>query len=696
MNMIHSSTLAAGPISLLFSARSIAIIGASADPGKLSSWPLNTLVKLGYTGDVHVVNPNRPSVLGYSCVASIAALPDSVEAAMIMLPADAAIAAAEECGQKGVKALVIAAQGFGESASGIDERSRRLFEIAKKYDMAIAGPNTNGLMDLHSRLAFSFSPLIQMSGSIRSGSVGLLSQSGNMVSYITEKLTSRGLGISKAITTGNELVLSLGDYLDLLANDPDTRTIVLFLETIRDIGKVDKALTACRRAGKRVIALKVGESERAQQVALSHTGAIAGSYRNTLAYLERQGVIVVDDLDSMATAAELLDRNRWSTGDNGQTCVISISGGMAGLVADEAARHALQLASPSKDAESALFDLSSQCQPNNPYDIAGNNAILPAVAQVFGNDGFRNLIFVLGILVDPIRKSVIEKLIEIKQAGFERIFVVSSYVDADDRAALWANGISISDNYIPLIKSLRAILVSRSTSDTPAPRILSELDGVLGRSTAGLLDEGTSKRVLTQLGVRVPRSTVVHTPEESRSVDMGMPIVAKGLTDRIAHKSDHGLVALSLETPEDLETACQQIFVQLETLDPESPGILVEEMVIGGVEAFVGIERDPVVGPVVVAGAGGTLVELLDDVILLSAPFQRTDVIAALERTRFSRLLSGYRGQRFDIEAFVDVIMRVGGTAAQDPRFVALDINPLFIQPNDGGAIAADAKVVLA
>lgn len=689
---------AASDLKALFEARSIAIIGASADPTKLGSSPVIAMKYLGFQGRISIVNPRHTTLLGHPCYASISDLPSDIEAAMIIVPAEAAVAAAEECVGLGIKSLVIVSQGFGEAGGEGIARDRRLLELAAR-GAAIIGPNTNGIANVSSGLALSIAPIFQYAGRVPPGNVSLVSQSGAMVSSLLARIGGSGIGISKIVTCGNELVLGVADYVRYLAEDPETRLIALYLETIRDIGAFQAALSAARSAGKPVVAIKIGESEGAQKAALSHTGAIAGSYRNITAFLEREGVYVADDLETLALLVECLIRYDWSEGDApAKPFVASISGGFAAHTADLMARLDMPLPEPSPAGAERLEALPTQSHAVNPYDIAAQNNLIPEILKIATEDGYNQLLFGLVMLKPEIRDQVAAILVEAKRTSFDRMFLLAPQVQPSEREMFNEAGILITDNSQALLKALKAIEIKRaraSIGSWPAEvRSLSEKLELPARE--GLLDEAESKRLVTHLGIRSPMSVSVPV---SGTIDafsqLSRPLAMKGLSDKIAHKTEYGLVKLNLHTDEDVRNAWETIRAALASADPAADSILIEEMVMGGLEAILGVQRDETVGPVVVVGAGGILVELLRDNVVLIPPCSPDEIAFALSQTRFGRLLEGYRGRFYDIQALAEAASAIGDAALSMPQIASIDLNPLLVKPKGEGIVALDAKIFL-
>jgi len=682
----------------LFDARSIALIGASADPTKLGSAPIASMATLNFQGTINVVNPRYEELAGHRCYPSVDALPDDVDAAMIILPAPAAVETAEALVARGIQSIVMIPQGFGEAGGEGVERDKRLLALADQ-GAAITGPNTNGMANVATGLAMSIAPIWQYPGRVLPGRIGVISQSGAMVSSLITYVTRCGLGVGKSITCGNELILGAADYLDFMAEDSDTDIIIIYLETIRDVPAFRAALANARTRGKPVIAIKVGESDSGQKATLSHTGAIAGSYRNIIAFLENEGVYVADDLESLAMIAECLTRYEWSPDDApAKPFIASISGGFAAQTADVMARLGMPLQDPSEAGAAALSALPTQAHPVNPYDIAAQNPLIPRIIEIFREDGFNQLLFGFVMLKPEINAQVSQMLIDAKTAGMTRLFALSPQVDSEDRARFNAAGILITDNAVALLKALRAIETHRRNAQaraarTAAPRVVPD---VALPSSAGLVDEARSKALIEQAGIRTPRNRVLRVADGLADLSgLTRPLVMKGLSDKIAHKSEYGLVALGLSKDEEIGEAWGCISAALAKADPDADSILVEEMIGSGLEAILGVQRDSTVGPVVVLGAGGILVELLDDAVILVPPFTPADAKAAMARTKFGKLLNGYRGRHFDAAALADAAATLGDIALANPRLESLDVNPVLVQPQGQGVIAVDAKIVI-
>lgn len=694
----HDMQQVQASVAKLFEAREIAVIGASPDPTKLGSSPINAMKLLGYRGTIHVVNPKYEELLGHPCYPDVAALPDTVEAAMIILPAPLAINVAEDCADKGIKALIVISQGFGEAGGEGHARDDRLLRLAREKGVAVCGPNTNGLSNVSMGMAMSIAPIFQYENRIGEGRVGVISQSGAMVSSLLSQIGRCGLGVSKHVTCGNELILGVSNYIEYLVDDPNTEIIAIYLETIRNLGRFRAALDKARAAGKPIVAIKVGESASGQKAALSHTGAIAGAFKNIIALLESEGVYVADDLETLALICELLHRYDWDPEVPAKPFVASISGGLAIQTADVMARLGMPLTDPSHSCAAALEALPTQSHALNPYDIAAQNALIPDIIRIFRQDGYNQLLFGLVMLKPEIWRQVSDRVLQAKSDGMDKTFVLSPVVEDRDRTLFNDAGLLVTDKLTPLLKALKAIdakfaleRVAENKCDAQSAKIRLQLP-----ASSGLVNEADSKAVLRECGFDVPGNRVFRVDRPIGAYhDLCKPLVMKGLSDNIAHKTEHGLVELALWTDEQVEQAWSKVKANLQKADPDADSILLEEMVSGGIEAIVGMQRDPAIGPVVIVGAGGILVELLGEAIVLIPPFDVEDVLFRLEKTRLYRLLSSYRGRHYDIDALADTAKRLGDISLTEPRIDFIDINPVLVQPKGGGVVALDAKVFL-
>jgi acetate---CoA ligase (ADP-forming) len=596
-----------------------------------------------------------------------------VAAAIIVLPAEAAVEAVADCARRGIGAVVVGASGFAEAGPAGRELEERLREIAEERSMAVVGPNSNGVASLRSGQALAFQPILQAPG-LPVGTVSVVSQSGAMISAIVARLAARGVGLNGLVSCGNQAVLTMEQFVGHLADDASTELLVLFVEAVSDAAAMRDALLACSRRGKPVVALKVGASAAGTRAAASHTGALAGSYENTVAFLEKWGAVVIEDLEELTVTVEALTRRPLPAAEP-RTAVITISGGLAALVADSAQRVGVAVPEPGADGLA------------NPYDLARYTPeLVRGVMQGFAGDGFNVLVAGVGVLAEHVRAGILKVIAEEAAAAFGHVyFYLAGGETAEDRRLLAESGAVASDDLAVLLRVIRNLHRRRVPAGAP----------VAGDATPVAapeqVDERAVKAWLTGHGLPAPRSALYSSPGSISA--LRRPVVLKGVSGRVAHKTELGLVEVGLSGDEEIAAAAAGIARRLGEADPDAVGVLAEEMVDGALEAFVGCVRDPVLGPVVVVGSGGTLVELVRDVAVLVPPLTREEVQAKLEGTILWRRLSGYRGRRYDADALVEAVLLVARLGAGVPGLESLEVNPLFV--TESGVLAGDAKLTL-
>ena len=607
--------------------------------------------------------------------------------------------AAEKCVGRGILSIVVIAQGFGELGAAGQERDKRLLKLSRDNGAAIVGPNTNGLLNISTGLCLSLAPIVQYRNRVLQGSVGVISQSGAMVSSLMYEMYKRRVGIDKAVTCGNELTLTMSDYLEYMCNDEKIKIVALYIETIRDPDAFRRALRYAHSKNKTVIAIKVGRSEQGQKATLSHTGAIAGSYRNTIALLKHYHVYIADDLKTLASLAECLQRFNWRGAvEKVNPFVASISGGFAALCADQAASLGISLKDPSEACNGQLEALPTQSHGVNPYDMAAQHALIPDVVSCFCADGYNVLIFGLALMKPEVLETVKEQILLAKDQGMDKIILISPSIDDNQIDFFNAQGIIIHDSEFIIFKALLAInkrTEQRDWIDTPASFIgdIPTID--LPKSTE-LLNEVESKKILNALGMETPKNIVLKVGQTIIvPSDLNYPLVMKGLSNSVTHKTERGLLAIDLRDKKAVDEAWARISQALTFADPEACEIMIEEFVITGLEAILGIQRDPTVGPVVVVGAGGILCELIDDNVVLIPPFSAQNAKRAILQTKFGKLCSGFRGKAYDLDALASAASMLGRAAIEYQNIQSIDINPVLIQEGRGGLIAVDAAILL-
>jgi acyl-CoA synthetase (NDP forming) len=726
----------AGTIDLrpLFAPRSIAVVGASP-----RSWIAETvrdnLRVMGSATRCHFVNPRYDELHGQPCYPSLEALPERPDVAVVALNPLRAAVVTEAAAAAGVPAVIIPGGGVVEGGEAAAAMQVDVARIAREHGIALVGPNCMGVIDL---TANSASYIGDVSPYQPRGGVAGIAQSGS----VTDAFVHSGsrVGFSRIVSCGSEVVLDVCDYLAYCLDDPETRSVILFVEGFkrpeRFLALADRAL----ELGKPIMALKVGRSDQAQAAAIAHSGSLAGETRVTDAALDAAGVIRCRDLDELLETAELVEGIR-RTGrgvGRGRTGVVTVSTGEASLIADLVPRTGVDLPQIPPAARAAILaDLPTMGYVGNPLDPWGADDPAAAYGACFRALADSGAYEVLAIVHDfPYRSlpsevnTANEVTRQLLAATASRPEILPVYVsltsgepppetkallDDEGAGAPLLRGALESFRAIALVAAWTARHRDRGT-DGPwregwpalgADRTSYGLDraalAALGSATATasprrrVLSEADSLELLDVAGCPVVPVRRAAGPDDAVAAAdrLGYPVVLKLQAEGLAHKSDVGGVRVGLEDRVAVRTAAADLLA-LELPDGgRATGLVVQPMIRDGIELILGIRRDAQFGPVVLVGLGGVLAEALDDVAIRLAPIRRDVALGMLDGLRGGRLLDGFRGRPpVDRAAVADILVRLGALAAARPDILEADLNPVIASA--GGAVIVDALVVLA
>lgn len=686
----------------LFRPRSIAVIGASADPKKLTGRPVAYLQKHGFAGTILPVNPRYPAISGLSCYPDIGSLPTVPDVGLVLLGGDHVLEAVRQLAQAGAGAAIVLAAGFGEAGAEGQQRQQALKEAAGS--MRLLGPNTIGLINVTDRIMLSASGALELE-EFPQGNIALVSQSGGILGSLLSRAVGRGIGFSKLIATGNEADLDVSDLVDHLLEDDATSVIALYLEALRKSDRFRAVAAKAARMGKPIVAFKVGRSEAGSRSAASHTGALAGADRVYDALFRQIGVI------RAATFADLLDipaalapRRRLQ---GRRIAVLTSTGGAATLVADSAGLAGFETPPPDEATAERLrgLDIRDAVLDRNPIDVtlAGlrpdlfrsaigtllQSPTYDAVTVIIGSSGLGQPDLVAGPVVEALGQSDKPLLVFVspEAPGILRHLNrngVPAFAAPESCAAAFSAMLSVgagADQDPADIEPMAAT----------APGVTD-----LG---SGSLNEAESKALFARFGVPVAREMAVATPAaaEQAARQLGGPVVLKILSRHILHKTEVGGVAVNVK-PEEVAGRCEAMAAAVKRVtDKEIEGFLVQELVQGGAELILGFHRDPQLGPTILLGMGGVTTELFKDTAIRLPPISRHDTISMVDELKSGALLKGFRGRpKGDLDALASAIMAFAGMAlALGERLVEAEINPLFVLPEGQGVRAADGLVVL-
>ena len=683
--------------------RSVAVVGASADPAKLTGRPLAYLEKYGFTGQVYPVNPRAETIGKHRCYSDIAALPQAPDVGLVLLGGDKVIDAVRALAARGTGAAIVLASGFGESGAGGRARQDELKRAAGS--MRLLGPNTIGLVNVSDRIVLSASNAL-VTDDIVPGTVALVSQSGGILGSLLSRAQGVGLGFSKLIATGNECDLEVSDFIDHLVDDPATKVIALYLEGLRKPKAFQAAVTRAAAAGKPVVAFKVGRSESGARSAVSHTGALAGSDAAYDALFRQFGVIRAERYSDLLDIPLALAAGRPLKGN--RVAIITSTGGSASLLADAAGLAGLE--TPPPDAATAArlkaLAIDGVTLDNNPIDVtlAGvktetfriildavtASPTYDAVAVVLGSSALREPETV-GL---PLRDCA-------AQSGKPVVGFVSPDAPALVRALNLAGvpTFAAPESCAAALAAMRRAGAARAVTPKNDSATGAIGDDVRALLVLGPLNEAESKRLFARFGIAATREIVAATPAEAEAAakTFGDNVVVKILSRDVLHKSEIGGVAVNV-APADVARTCADMAARFRKATQKQPeGFLVQELVSGGVELILGFHRDAQLGPTILLGMGGVTAELYRDTALRLAPLTRRDAEDMIGELKSAPLLAGFRGRpKADVAAladaivaFSDMIVAIGG------RLAEAEINPLFVLPQGRGVVAGDGVVVV-
>jgi acetate---CoA ligase (ADP-forming) len=677
--------------------RTVAIVGATAEPGSIGGTVLVNLERCGYRGDIHLVSRRAKEINGRPCVAAIDDLPDGIDAAVLVVPQPAVVDAVAACGRRRIGGAVVFASGFAEVGEDGRAEQARLLETARAGGVRMLGPNCIGFTNFADGVALTFETIAPEAIAGRP-SVGVVTQSGALAGALRIALSAKGLGVSHAISTGNEADLTAEDFVAFLLADPQTRAIALFLEQIRQPQRFLTLAAQARALRKPIVLLHPGKSARARESAGTHTGALAGDHAVMSAVLRHEAVVLVDSIDDLIDAAELLARAAPPTGGAG---IITNSGAVKGFALDFAETIGLDIPPPSPATRAALqAALPPFASPDNPVDVTAqvikDLGIWTRAATALVADpaiGSLAMLAVPGAPQQAIGKgqAVLQAIVASGKPAVVAALGDESPIPAEFQVMFRERGISV---FRSPERALRALAhATRYGRALAAPRGTAPSISVPPLPHHGTLPEHVGKAYLAALGIAVPKGKLTRDLATAKTIagEIGYPVALKAQASALSHKSDRGGVILGIENEHALATAWERM--QGAMADIALDGILVEQMVHDGLEMIVGARRDPSWGPVVMVGLGGIFVEMLKDVRLMPAWLSKERITEECYQLKGAAMLRGTRGRpAVDVEALADVVRRIAATMTARPEITEIDVNPLALLPK--GAIALDALIV--
>ena len=689
-------------IECLLAPRSIAFVGAN-DKGNSGARALKGAIAAGFAGRIYPVTPNYDTLEGLTCYPSLLDLPETPDSIVASVPTGSALEILEQGEQIGARAMIFYSGGFKDAGTPEgDERQRRMVEIAERSGIAVGGPNCMGVAGFKRKFDTSF---VSAPGKLKTGGISIISHSGGLINAFAELAHARDIGFNYLISAGNEAVVNAADHLDWLADDEGTNVIVACLESVKDGARFQAALIKAT-ALKPVLILKLGRSSAGQKATIAHTGSLAGSDDVFAAMCGQHGAILVDTLDQALETAAMFDRLPLPKGD--RAVIFSTSGGATVLATDLATRMGLRFPTLTEGANARMQEIYGAKRPFiNPFDVGsyplmakGDN--MTRTMQTLIDDDEVDLFACVMIIqrdIKPNRMGLFEQIRAIAPRS-PKPFVLIPEATMHWRDAPPDLGAHIAPSLHDGLAGLKALIdyaAFRRTKAFEIPITIEPRIDVARRAGSRVLTEYESKKALAEAGFPTTHEELARNVDEAiaMAVRIGYPVALKLQSPDLMHKTEAGGIALGIANEARLRDAYASLDELASKLHMPVDGILIQEMVRGGVEFLVGMHRDPTFGPVIIVGAGGVFVELLGaEAQRLLPPFSLQQAEEMLQTEAATKLLSGFRGAPpADRQALARLIKRFGDYCATlDDHVTAIDLNPVMVLSAGSGAKIVDAS----
>ena len=701
--------------------KSVAVVGASSDVHGLRGRILEIILSHPFGGKIYPVSRTATEVQGLKACASVEVLPEPVDLAILIIPAQYTPAELERCGRAGIKSAVILSSGFAEEGETGVRMQDEIAAIARRYDMAVSGPNTEGFANIPASFCPTFSPAmdknagpIKPARALGTGQVSVISQSGGLGFAFFDRARPRNLAFRHVVTTGNEAALEVFDFVDYMLDEGGTDVFLLLLEDVKSPEKFRRVAEKALRAGKPIIVSKIGQSEPGSRAVASHTAALAGSQAAYRAMFDRYGLIEAHELDEMIDFAVgfLACGDRLPAGNRVGICTSSGGAGIwmtdacaaAGLevpVLDDTTRKSIDVHIPSYGSSQNPVDSTAQGVHKMGYATFAN-----LVAQSSLVDG---VVVVVTARRSAFLEGDLQKLKELKKNIRKPVFMWTYTLPADRSVEILNEaGYPLFTTAIGCARTMRAMAHFRAShertlrkkpAEIPAPHpSCAKVRAALAAADA-VMTEWHARALLDAYGIGGGTRTLARSAAEAGTAAkaVGRPVALKVQSADIPHKTEAGAVLLNIgvdEAPVAYERVLANALSHAPTAHIE--GVLVEAMATAGRELILGVNRDPCWGPLLMVGLGGVLVEALRDVALAPLPLDRDAAVALLGRLKGAAVLGPYRGMpAADTEALADLMVRLSQFAFDHAETVAqIDLNPVIVHSKGDGVSVVDALII--
>jgi len=691
-------------IAKLLNPQSVAVIGASDDPTRIGGRPIAYMRGQGYQGKIFPVNPNRTTVQGLTAYPTVAALPETPDVAIVIVPASAVLESITALAERGCAAAIVFSSGFAETGPEGAHEQQKLVDAAHKHGMRLIGPNSLGLINPCIHFYGTFASGCELAFP-KAGGVAIISQSGAYGAHLMAVSTANDIGLSAVILTGNEADLTVGDMLQMVVKDPATKVIMMYSEGIKESAGLIAGLEAARLARKPVLMMKVGRSAVGSAAAQSHTASIAGDDRVTDAVLKELGVVRVQTTEQMLDIARLAVRGIYPA--HNTLGVITVSGGAGVIISDAADAIGLPMPEMPQASQERLLKLLPFAAPRNPVDVTAQFLNEISLISTFTDTliaegkyssvlGFFTYTGGVASVAPRLREQL--KLVRAKHPNC--IFALSLMASREQIREYENDGFAVFEDPARAVIAIEAMgQFGRAFAKAPNQAAPTLAPITLPAQNPS---EAQAKQLFAQAGIAsAPEEVCVDTETAVIAAKkIGFPVVMKIVSPDILHKSEIGGVLLDINDEAGVREGFALLMQRGKTAVPNArlDGVLVAKQLKGGVECILGIHQDPVFGPVAMFGLGGIFVEIMQDVVLHRCPFGPDVAEEMIRSIKGAPLLLGARGRPVaDIKALAEMLSQLSAFAvAAGPRLQSIDLNPVLAMPQGQGAYAVDAVIEVA
>lgn len=686
----------------LLNPQSVAVIGASNSPARIGGRPINNLLLTGFEGKMYPVNPKYTEVQGLQSYADISELPGPIDCAIVAVPVAGLIDTARACADSGVRSAVIFTSGLAEIGAQGAAIQQELTAIAKAADMRIVGPNCLGVAAPSQHWYGTFANFPSMS-LVRSGSLGIISQSGAYGSHLYMAAQMRGLGVRYWVTTGNEADIDVAEVIEYYATSSEVKVIVAYAEGVRDMGAMKRALAAAHTARKPVIFMKVGRSVVGAAAAASHTGSLAGADALYDALFAQYGVYRAVTTEEMLDVAYACQFGEFPKGK--RLCLQTISGGVGVLMADAAEEAELQLPVLSDMVQQRIVELIPFAGTRNPVDFTGAAMAEPKLIEeisdlvICSGQYDSHLIYMASVASSALTRDALAEIYgRMRKTHESQTLMLSIIASPEDREHYERLRIPCFQDPSLAVRAMAALTHFGEAFERPLPATTFErpLGALDVPDTA--IDEYQAKKILQSWGIPVTSDLMVHSRQEAIEAwaSINGSAVMKIVAAEILHKTEIGGVILNVTSAEAAADAYDALMqrAHMACSDVKDVSVLVTPMIQGGIETVLGVSNDPLFGPVVMCGLGGVLIEVLRDVTFRLAPFDEDEARRMIDEIRSRAVLDGVRGaEASDIDTLARALSQLSIFAAANVQTIqSVDVNPFVVLSS--GAVALDALII--